>query len=520
MQLWNDYEGKTLDGTFPIEALLSTEGRNACFATHGRDGRPAVLRLTEALNDQQEMRARYRAIRDVGQHNLVAIEDFGDVELDGIPLIYLVMEPTEENLGEIILERPLSLDETGEVATSLVSALEALHAHGLVHGQVTPANVLAAGQVVKLRSDCARPAPEGEEGERARAEDVFGLADVLNRCLTQQRLYDASDALALPEPYASIVRHVVRGSWNLEEVAAELRRYVRPAPPIAAAVTPAPAGAIAAPSAQALSVDSTVAQPGSVNGSAAGRQAAGSLSSRTASELSRNGRKTTGSAAAGDPQLPLPYASETEPEETSAAAPAPMGRGWRGPAASDRESPTWLWIGGAVAVFLLVLLGWHFSSGSKAPAAKVGSAPASSAPEPTPGASTSAGTALEAGRSAGAPSGAAPSIPATAPALTSPRSTMAEPAHAAAPSAHGAQRAAVWRVIAYTYNVEAQAQAKARAVAARHGDLHPEVFSRTGKAPYLVTLGGPLTEQQAAAMRQRARSEGLARDVYMQNYTH
>jgi hypothetical protein len=74
-------------------------------------------------------------------------------------------------------------------------------------------------------------------------------------------------------------------------------------------------------------------------------------------------------------------------------------------------------------------------------------------------------------------------------------------------------------VVAYTYNVEAQAQAKARVIAERHRDLEPQVYSRTGHAPFLVTLGGPLTQQQAATMRDRARSQGLARDVYMQNYS-
>jgi hypothetical protein len=77
----------------------------------------------------------------------------------------------------------------------------------------------------------------------------------------------------------------------------------------------------------------------------------------------------------------------------------------------------------------------------------------------------------------------------------------------------------IWRVVAYTYNVEAQARSKAETIAKRHPDLHPEVFSSTGHAPYLVTLGGPLTEEQAAALRQLARSQGLARDVYMQNYS-
>jgi hypothetical protein len=89
-------------------------------------------------------------------------------------------------------------------------------------------------------------------------------------------------------------------------------------------------------------------------------------------------------------------------------------------------------------------------------------------------------------------------------------------ATAAAPL-HGGK---IWRVVAYTYNVEAQAEKKANSIRKSHADLNPLVFSPTGHAPYLVTVGGPLSEEQAKAMRARARGEGLARDVYMQNYSH
>ena len=484
MQLWNDYEGKTLAGTFPIETLLFTEGRNACFATRDRAGRPAVLRLTEALNDQQEMRKRFGAICEVGQPNLVSIEDFGDVEMEGTPLIYLVMEPTEESLAEILRERPLSLDETGEVATSLASALEALHAHGLVHGKVEPASVVAVGQVVKLRSDCARPAPQGEAGEQAQAADVFGLADVLNRCLTQLPLQEASDALALPEPYASIVRNVLRGSWGLEQVAGELRRSVRttPAPQMAAPLNDTPQPVVAAPPAVASTVGSTAAANG--------------------------GRKSVRVDPGSESQLPLVYVVEPEEEEDSAAAQTAGGQ-WRKPIATEGGRSPLLWVAGAVGVCLLLWLVWHLSASKPgATVAHTGAVPAATTTRGAQAALTPAPSPV------GAPKSAAAAPAADGPANAHPGSALAtSPVPSPAPGQ-------VWRVVGYTYNVEAQARAKARWISERHPDLHPEVFSRTGHAPYLVTLGGAMTRQQAATMLQHARSRGLARDVYMQNYSH
>jgi hypothetical protein len=72
--------------------------------------------------------------------------------------------------------------------------------------------------------------------------------------------------------------------------------------------------------------------------------------------------------------------------------------------------------------------------------------------------------------------------------------------------------------VAYTYNREDQAQKKRSSVALRHPELRPEVFTPTGRAPYLVTIGGGMSRDEAFAMVQKARAAGLARDTYAQNY--
>jgi len=75
-----------------------------------------------------------------------------------------------------------------------------------------------------------------------------------------------------------------------------------------------------------------------------------------------------------------------------------------------------------------------------------------------------------------------------------------------------------WRVVAYTYNREAQAQQKATSVAAKHPELKPEVFTPNGHAPYLVTVGGTMSRDEAFALVKKAKSDGLPRDIYAQNY--
>jgi hypothetical protein len=83
---------------------------------------------------------------------------------------------------------------------------------------------------------------------------------------------------------------------------------------------------------------------------------------------------------------------------------------------------------------------------------------------------------------------------------------------------HSAGGRGQWRVIAYTYNREDQAQKKSATVAQRHPELRPEVFTPTGHAPYLVAIGGPMGRDEAFALARKVRSEGLPRDTYAQNY--
>ena len=91
------------------------------------------------------------------------------------------------------------------------------------------------------------------------------------------------------------------------------------------------------------------------------------------------------------------------------------------------------------------------------------------------------------------------------------------PVAAAGPSAV-AGGAVQWRVVAFTYNHEDQAQAKAARVREQHPELRPEVFTPSGGAPYLVTIGGAMGRDDAYALARKAREKGLPRDSYAQNY--
>ena len=75
-----------------------------------------------------------------------------------------------------------------------------------------------------------------------------------------------------------------------------------------------------------------------------------------------------------------------------------------------------------------------------------------------------------------------------------------------------------WRVIAFTYSREDQAQQKAAEIGQSHPDLSPTVFRPNGRGPFLVTLGGAMSREEAFAFSGKAKREGMPKDVYAQNY--
>jgi hypothetical protein len=237
MHLWNDYEGKTIANIFSLGSLVRPEGRSALFALSGGAEAPALIRLTESINDESQMLACWSRVSQVKQENLVVIKRFGETTFEGTPLTYAVMEPADANLDDLLKERPLTPAEAIQVATSLVAALRALHAKNLVHGHIVAGNVLAVGETVKLRGDCVRECvvdgefTTPEDCARMMQRDVHDLALLLLRVLTLET--QLKPGLKLAEPFNRIIPSAVEGAWGLAEIDRALPRPAPSAPPAA-----------------------------------------------------------------------------------------------------------------------------------------------------------------------------------------------------------------------------------------------------------------------------------------------
>jgi serine/threonine protein kinase len=454
MQLWTEYEGRKIAETYTLGKLLRSEGRNGFFSTADTSGQAAVIRLTEAHYDEDELLKRWQQVADMHQSNLIGIERFGQTDFDGVAITYALMEANDANLGDVLRERPLTVAETTQVGRAVYSALAALHASGLVHEHIEPVNVLAVGETVKLRSDCVRECiadiefntPEGCAALRRRDVHDFGI--LLLQCLTLEKRYNPG--LNLPDIFRRLIPHMLDGTWSLEQVGQLLN-------------PPAPA-----------------ANPGPLSGAATARSA----SAKTQAEAGA-------AAKAVKPKQPEQGALPLEASSVAAPATDPMLRYRREVSEDSSRSGFSLrpWLLGGVAVLIVcIIVIWHFVSAKSA-----------------------------------APSSQTATSSQTAPSqIATPQAAPPSARHAARPAANPAPITAAhapgWYVIAWTYNHQSQAQTKAERINARHQGFRAEVFSPRGGAPYLISLGGPMSEPQAKELQQRARRSGLPRDTYIRNY--
>ena len=497
MELWTEYEGRTIDGAFALEKLLLPEGRSAFFSTSNGKGEPTVIRLIASHFDEDEILARWRGVEALGHPNILKLERYGQLELDGTTVVYAVMEPVDANLAEVISGQRLTIPEARQLATSLGSALAVLHGNGFVHEHVEAANVFAVGEVVKLRGDCIRESPEGQKGLDAKRRDIHDLAVVLLQALTQQQTLEAATReVSLPAPFDLVVRNGMSGTWGLAEIASALQAGERTAANGASAAIPRSAVVLMEPRPETESklagipeietgvkaAIKTGNKPGKDENAKDGVASVAPAENERAAEASESGLESEEMTRPISGRMPF-LVEEREPSKT----------------------PTGRWAIAGIAAVLVLLLVWllvHRKSGTTATAPQSGqSAAVNTAATPTPPLSANTPP-------AGKPTAARTTVKAN----PLPTPTVAAQSNAAS----GVREQ--WRVVAFTYNHEDQARKKVATVAQKHAGLRPEVFTPTGRAPYLVTIGGAMSRDQAFALAQKVKKLGLPRDSYAQNY--
>src|SRR5580658_7585318 len=234
---WKKWEGR-VDGKFPLRQWLGGSDHSAVFLTE-RPGQAqkVAIKLIAADAEADRQLARWRAAAQLSHPHLMRIFEAGRCRLDGMPMLYIVMEYAEEDLSQILPQRPLAPAEVTDLLPALLDALSYLHSKGYVHGRVKPSNVHAMGDELKLSADqimaaqivsaaetnSARTrrdvydAPETAHGIILPAGDVWSIGVTLVAALTQNVTFeegaagsasrpDPAPPVTVPQPFRGIAR--------------------------------------------------------------------------------------------------------------------------------------------------------------------------------------------------------------------------------------------------------------------------------------------------------------------------
>jgi serine/threonine protein kinase len=221
--------GTTLASRYRLEELIAAGGMGSVYrAVDEHLGRPVAVKvLKRVLADDptflERFRREARAAAAINHSNVARVFDYGERWSEP----FIVMELVE---GETLAERidrlgRLPWREAFAVAEQVARALAAAHAHGVVHRDVKPANILVAGDGnVKVTdfgiaraaqaTTLTRPgmvlgsanyvAPEQAQGNTVGpAADIYSLGCVLFEAVTGSTPYQGPNAVAIATQHVS-----------------------------------------------------------------------------------------------------------------------------------------------------------------------------------------------------------------------------------------------------------------------------------------------------------------------------
>jgi TonB family protein len=236
-ELLKSWEGRVVDGQFPLQKWLGGSDHSAVFMTERSGKAPvkAAIKLIWADNffprslTVDAQLSRWLEISQFSHPHLIRLFESGCGEIDNQRFLYVVMEYAEEDLGQILPLRPLSSEEVAGMLPPTVQALASVHEAGFVHSRIKPSNVMAVNDQLKISSDGLRKADEHTSVSSAydapelvsqgpsQASDLWSLGATLVAVLTQREPAEHSDSGTVPtipdtlqEPFLGIARQSLR----------------------------------------------------------------------------------------------------------------------------------------------------------------------------------------------------------------------------------------------------------------------------------------------------------------------
>ncbi len=383
-----DLSGSSL-GRFRVETVIGRGGMSTVYrATDTRlDRRVALKVIDPALARDDEFRTRFldeaRNTSAVDHPHVVPLYDVDRAAgPDGEERLYIAMRYVDgRDLAMLIGGRPLAPERALRLLDQVADALDAVHAHGLVHLDVKPANVLvegrggpehtyladfglthrgATGHRTHAGDFLGSPtyaAPEHLRGEPVDARtDIYSLGCVLFTCLTGRA------------PYRGSVTEVIDAhlAGKVPAATAVLGAAVTGAPPLGRDVDDLIRRALATdPSSRPSSARELVgsARAALTRRTPAARPAAppprpreGPPIPREGPPIPREGNPRAGRATGSSPRAARTGPPAAAPPQRVQAPTAPSDLGAFGPGAGPSRPAVALVVAGAVVVVLVVVL--------------------------------------------------------------------------------------------------------------------------------------------------------------------
>ena len=151
---WKLWEGQVVDGCFPLRRYLGGTDHSAVFLTQYGDPDPrnAAIKLV-LVGPNSELLSQWERAAQLSHPNLLRLLRTGSCRVNQLALDYVTTEYADEDLAAVLSERPLTVLEAREMLEPLLEALAYIHAEGMVHGRLKPANIMAVGDQLKLSVD-------------------------------------------------------------------------------------------------------------------------------------------------------------------------------------------------------------------------------------------------------------------------------------------------------------------------------------------------------------------------------
>lgn len=261
-ETWKSWEGRVIEGKYPLRQWLGSSDHSAVFLTEAvnQPSQRLAIKLIQAEEDKAEAQlSGLRATTRLSHPHLIRTFDCGLSRSEGSRFLYALMECADDDLSQILPERALDPSEVSDLVPPVLDALVYLHKNGFVHGRIKPSNVLAVGDQLKLSSDQVAPvtlqdgrhrrrdvydAPETVAGIISPAGDLWSVGVTLLAALTQSVAVAEQASPTnrdLPEtisdPFRGIVRECLQLDPNrrcsLQEIQSRMQPGARsvPAPP-------------------------------------------------------------------------------------------------------------------------------------------------------------------------------------------------------------------------------------------------------------------------------------------------